>query len=138
MSNGGAFPAGPWGGRQHLSLGQAPARAKYVAENWDEAGKRKWHPGLAAREKRGLPAGQVGRWHKQGGGMMVKKANARKEMEASCTSQRGPQLPAALTSHMATGPWPPAEPAKGAGPGMRAKRAFPQDLQPFLPKNVLC
>lgn len=135
MSNAGVFPARLWGGRQHPSLGQAPVMAKRVAESWDQTGKRKWHRGLAAQERWRLPAGQVGWWHKQGGGMMAKKANAKTEMDASCGSQRGPSAPSCPHMGLAIGPWLPATPAKGAGPGVRARRGFPQAFAALSPQK---
>lgn len=74
------------------------------------------------------------------GGMVTqagRRHDGKKEMDASCASQRGPSSLSCPLMGLAIGPQLPAVSAKGAGLGMRARRGFPWHLQPFLPKNVL-
>lgn len=108
------FHAGLWGVRQLLSWGQAPARAKEEAENWDEAGKRKWHRGLAAIGAASRTGGLVAQAGKRHDG---RKSSAKKEMGTSCSSRRGPSAPGCPHK-----PWCPK--AEGTGSLLGSQRQF--------------
>lgn len=118
-------------GTPQLGTGSSQGRKGSWKLGWGREEKMASRPGCP----RAMGAASRTGGHKQGGGTMEKKANDKIEMDASCTSPRGPSTAGCPHMGLALGPWLPAVPAKGAGPGVRARRGFPQAFATLLPQK---